>query len=88
MNLAFAKIPIGMHTVWTCLKASLAPFMLSFLFRLVVSTIIPFEVIIVAILGLIVVDILFGMIKFIPVKDKRTGQTKRWAIGTFSISFR
>jgi hypothetical protein len=29
---------------------------------------------------------LYGMIKFIPVKDKRTGQTKRWAIGTLFSS--
>ena len=35
------------------------------------------------ILNFIVTDILFGMIKFIPVKDKRTGQTKHYGIGTF-----
>ena len=34
-------------------------------------------------LNLIVSDILFGMIKFIPVKDKRTGQTKHHGLGTF-----
>ena len=84
MNLAFAKIPIGVHTVWACLAHSLILFLLPFLFRLGVSTIIPFEAVIAAILGLIVGDILYGMIKFIPVKDKRTGQTKRWAIGTVS----
>ena len=86
MNLAFAKIPIGVHTVWACIAYSLVLFLLSFLLRLGVSTIIPFEVIIVAILGLIIGDILYGMIKFIPVKDERTGQTKRWAIGTFFSS--
>ena len=83
MNLAFAKIPIGVHTIWACLAASLVVFMLSFLLRLGVSTIFPFEIIIVGVLSFIVGDILYGMIKFIPVKDKRTGQTKRWAIGTF-----
>ena len=88
MNLAFAKIPIGMHTVWACLTMSLVVFIVSFVLRLGVATILPFEPIIVAGLGLIATDILFGMIKFIPVKDKRTGQTKRWAIGTFSLPFR
>ena len=34
-------------------------------------------------LNFIVSDILFGMIKFIPVKDKRTGQTKHHGLGTF-----
>ena len=72
--------------MWACLAVFIVAFVFSFLFRLGVSTILPFEVIIVAILGLIVGDILYGMIKFIPVKDKRTGQTKTWAIGTFSSS--
>ena len=86
MNLAFAKIPLGVHTIWACLAASVVALMLSFLLRLGVSTILPFEVIIVGVLGIIVLDILYGMIKFIPVEDKRTGQTKRWAIGTlFSL---
>ena len=84
MNLAFAKIPIGVHTVWACLAGSLVVFVLSFLFRLGVSTILAFEAIIVGVLVPILMDILYGMIKFIPVKDKRTGQTKRWAIGTVS----
>ena len=86
MNLAFAKIPIGVHKVWACLATFLVVFLLSFLLRLGVSTILPFEVIIAGIIGLIVGDTLYGMIKFIPVKDKRTGQTKRWAIGTFFSS--
>ena len=84
MNLAFAKIPIGIHTVWACLVGSFVVFVLSFLFRLGVSTILAFEAIIVGVLVPILMDILYGMIKFIPVKDKRTGQTKRWAIGTVS----
>ena len=86
MNLAFAKIPIGVHTVWACISGSLFPVLLSFLLRLGVSTILPFEVTIVGVLTMIVSDIVYGMIKFIPMKDKRTGQTKRWAIGTVSSS--
>ena len=84
MNLAFAKIPIGVHTVLACLAVSLVVFLLSFLLRLGVSTILPFETLIVGVLSFIFTDILYGMIKFIPVKDKRTGQTKRWSIGTVS----
>ena len=83
INLAFAKIPLGVHTIWACLATSSVLFVLSFLLRLGVLTILPFEVIIVGLLNNIVCDILYGMIKFIPVKDKRTGQMKRWAIGTF-----
>ena len=86
MNLAFAKIPIGVHTVWACLAVSFVAIMISILLRLGVSTILPFEAIIVGVLTMIVADILYGMIKFIPVNDKRTGQTKRWAIGTISSS--
>ena len=86
MNLAFAKIPIGVHRVLACLAAALVVFVLSFLFRLGVSTILPFEAIILGVLVPILMYILYGMIKFIPVKDKRTGQTKRWAIGTFLSS--
>ena len=86
MNLAFAKIPIGVHTVWACITGSLFPVLLSFLLRLGVSTVVPFEAIVVGILGLFVVDIVYGMIKFIPVKNKITGQTKRWAIGTLFYS--
>ena len=85
-NLAFAKIPIGVHIIWACLAISLVTLMLSFLLRLGVSTILPFEQIFVGGLSFIFTDILYGMIKFIPVKDKRTGQTKRWAIGTVSSS--
>ena len=86
INLAFAKIPLGMHTIWACLATSAVLFVLSFLLRLGVSTILPFELTIVGVLTMIVSDILYGMIKFIPMKDKRTGQTKRWAIGTVSSS--
>ena len=85
MNLAFAKIPLGVHTIWACLAVSPAFFLLSFLLRLGVSTILPFEAIIVGLLTPMLMDILYGMIKFIPVKDERTGQTKRWAIGTVSL---
>ena len=88
MNLAFAKIPIGGHTVCACVVMSVVCVLISILMRSSVNTIVPFEVLFVAILGMIAMDILFGMIKFIPVKDKRTGQVKRWSIGMIFFFFR
>ena len=89
LNLAFAKIPVGRHTACACVAASVVIVCVSVLLRSIIETIVPFEVVFVAFLGLILCDILYGMIKFIPVKDERTGQTKRWAIGTciFAMSF-
>ena len=81
-NLAFAKIPVGGHTVCACVAASVIAVCVSISLRSIIETIVPFEVVFVGILALILADILYGMIKFIPVKDERTGQTKRWAIGT------
>ena len=87
MNLAFAKIPIGGHTVCACVVMSVVCVLISILMRSSVNTIVPFEVLFVGIFTLIVGDILFGMIKFIPVKNKRTGQVKTWAIGMIFSSF-
>jgi hypothetical protein len=87
MNFAFAKIPIGGHTACACVAASVVCVLISILLRSSVNTIVPFEVLFVGTLGLILTDILYGMIKFIPVKDKRTGQVKRWAIGMIFFSF-
>ena len=81
LNLAFANIPIGVHTVCACVAASVVGVCASVSSRSIIETIIPFEVVFVGILGLTLMDILCGMIKFIPVKDELTGQTKRWAIG-------
>jgi hypothetical protein len=87
MNLAFAKIPIGGHTACACVAASTIAVLISFLMRSSVNTIVPFESFFLGILGLIAMDILYGMIKFIPVKNKRTGHVKRWAIGIIFSSF-
>ena len=70
------------HTVCACVAASVVQVCVSVSLRSIIETIVPFEVLFVGILGLILSDILCGMVKFIPVKDERTGQTKRWAIGT------
>ena len=88
MNLAFAKIPIGGHTVCACVVMSVVCVLISILMRSSVNTIVPFEVLFIGTLSFIATEILFGMIKFIPVKDKRTGQVKTWAIGMiFFLSF-
>ena len=87
MNLAFAKIPIGGHTVCACVAASAVCVLISILMRSSVNTIVPFEALFIGILSFIATDILYAMIKFIPVKNKQTGQYKRWAIGMIFSSF-
>jgi len=87
MNLAFAKIPIGGHTVCACVAGSLVNALNSILLRSFVNTMVPFETVFVSIITLTMMDILFGMIKFIPIRDKRTGQVKRWSIGMIFSSF-
>ena len=82
LNHAFAKIPIGGHTILACVAESTFFGLVSVSLRSVHETIVPFEVVIVGICGILIGEILFGMIKFIPVKNERSGQTKRWAIGT------
>ena len=77
MNLAFAKIPIGAHSMCACVATSAIGVLISILLRSSLKTIVPFEAMFISIIGQIAGDILFGMIKFIPVKDKRTGQVKR-----------
>ncbi len=60
--------------------------LVSILIRQVFATILPFEPLFVMNIGLFLGNVLFAMIKFIPVKDERTGQVKRWALGTNHIS--
>ena len=81
MNLAFANVPIGGHTVCACVGVSAVCVLISILMRSLVNTIVPFEASFIGILSFIATDILYAMIKFIPVKNKQTGQYKRWAIG-------
>jgi hypothetical protein len=87
MNLAFAEIPIGGHTVCACVAMSAVSVLISILMRSSLNTIVPFEMLFASFLSLTVGDILYGMIKFISVKDKRTGQVKRWSIGMIFSSF-
>ena len=86
MNLAFAKIPIGGHTVCACVAMIVVTVLNSILMRNPLATIVPFEVIFVVLLSSTMGAILYGTLKFIPVKDERTGQTKRWAIGTTALN--
>ena len=58
-------------------------FSVSILLRQIFTTIVPFESLLLVLFCAPLHTVLFGMIKFIPVKDERTGQTKRWAIGTW-----
>ena len=68
--------------------ASAVSVLISILLRSSLATIVPFEVLFIGIISTIAGDILFGMIQFIPVQNKRTGQVKRWSIGMiFFLSF-
>jgi len=68
--------------VCACVAAAAVNVLTSFVLRTSLSTIVPFEALFSSILGLILMEVICGMIKFIPVKDQETGQTNRWAIGT------
>jgi hypothetical protein len=86
MNYAFANITIGGHTMCALVAVSSICVLISILLRSLLGTIVPFEAMFIGCLSFVVGDILYGMIKFIPVKDKRTGQTKRWAIGMTTLN--
>ena len=64
-----------------CVAGAAVSVFISILMRSSLDSVVPFEALFIGFLSLILGDVLYGMIKFIPVKDKRTGQTKRWAIG-------
>ena len=85
LNLAFAKIPIGRHTLYAIVAISAVCVVISVTLRnvLFIGIVVPFEALFVGLLSLILTNILYGMVKFIPVKDERTGLTKRWAVGMF-----
>lgn len=81
LNFAFASIPLGIHSFLAVILIASVYAAMSILLRRVFRTIVPFEVVILGCIGLPLSDVLFGMLKFIPVKDERTGQVKKWAIG-------
>jgi len=83
LNYTFAKIPVGMHFILAISVISLMELMLSYTMRTFIGTIVPFEAAFVGLLGLFCADLVFGMIKVVPVKDNRTDQIKRWALGTW-----
>lgn len=80
-NMALAKIQIGLHTMSACIAMSALGVLISLSLRSMFETIAPFETLFVGLIAMLMSDVLYSMIKFIPVKNKRTGQTKRWAIG-------
>jgi len=83
LNLAFANIPIGVHSLFAFAALSILCFLTSSALKATVTSILPLEASVAGFVNFIITDILFGMIKFIPVKDKRTGQTKHYGVGTY-----
>jgi len=84
MNLTFAKIPLGVHSVLSIFAASTVCVLLSLILRnLSIGTIVPFELVFISVFGILMCHILFGVFKFIPVKDQQTGRTKMYGLGTW-----
>ena len=85
-NLAFARVPLGVNTPLTILVVGVLCFLMSSFFRQIFSSIFPLEQVVVGLLSFILADVLFGMIKFVPVRNQVTGKTKNYSIGAFAFS--
>ena len=57
--------------------------MISFILRQIVTTIIPFDMLFVVFPSVVLRIILFKKMKFIGVKDERTGHTTKWDISAW-----
>ena len=87
MNTTFAKIPMGYHTFSAIIIVGMLCCFISFSLRKIFGSMAPLDGVLVGVLAFIFTDIAFGMTKFIPVRDRRTGQTKNYNIGTLLILF-
>jgi hypothetical protein len=83
---AFLKIPIGTHTIVNWFSVSCIMILVSIMLRKINNnTVLGFELIVVAILGLALRRILFIRLQIIPIRETRTDQTNRWAISQFFL---
>ena len=83
INAAFAKIPLGKHTILALVIVAILCFFVSVLLRQTFGTIVPLEQIIGSTLSFTFSEVCFAMFKFIPVHEKRTGKTKYYALGMY-----
>ena len=75
----FLKIPMGSHILFDYFIGSFYMVLISIVIRLSSITILPFNLILITIVG-IIVDNTLNRVKFIPIQDTLTNQTKRWSI--------
>ena len=80
--LVFAKMQLGYHTILALVLRPAVGVLVSVLTRNVFMTIVPFEPLVDAIPAILIDQVLYRKSKIIPVKDKLTGETRRWEIGT------
>ena len=81
----FTNMPMGFHTFLDCVKAWLLATCASVLMRYAFNTIVPFEILVDAVVSLLLDEIFFNA-QIIPVKDKRTGLTEKLPISTTTLS--
>ncbi len=80
LNLAFAKIPIGRHTVFASLMACIMGTCSSILIRLMYGSIMPFETLIMVCIAIPSHDILFYRMDIVPAKNKHTHTKTNWSL--------
>ena len=81
----FTNMPMGFHTFFELLKMCPLGICASILMRYAFNTIVPFEILVDAVLAILFDEIIYNA-KIIPVKDKRTGLTEKWPISTTTLS--
>lgn len=80
LNLAFAKIPIGRHTISACLIVSAVASFSWITVRFMYGSILPFEALIVGSIAYPLHDILFIRMNIIPVKNEHTHMSTMWSL--------
>ena len=78
-------MPMGFHTFFELLKMCPLGICASILMRYAFDTIVPFEILVDAVLTILLDEIFFNA-QIIPVKDKRTGLTEKMPISTTTLS--
>ena len=80
LNLAFAKIPPGMHTITACIINSGVGIFSWIFVRFLYGSIVPFEALVMACVAYPSHDILFYRMNIIPVKNKDTHMNTMWSL--------
>jgi len=81
LNFVFAKVSVGTHSALAVLFVALVAIPLSCCLRIITGSIVAFEAVFVGAVGFLLTDILYGMLKVIPVNIQ--GKTKMYNIGSW-----